>query len=226
MLEQARIMGITKKYNMKRLWYLGDIDNCVKVYPHYFGKIKLKVKNHKTRFFITSIIGREYKFLIEAFKRLKEEKYNFEIYSTGLYETFSYNILPKILQDNNTIKFNYKISYCNLFKEINASDYIIINLDPNVPDNHKFKNVQCMGSAQISYGFLKPSIINRDFANFYCMNSENSFLYDNSYLYEILSNGILLNNKQYKKIQSNLIKSSNKIYNVSMGNIKRALYNH
>ena len=73
---------------------------------------------------------------------------------------------------------------------------------------------------------MKPSIIDREFASFYSLDSDNSFLYNNSNFYEVIREAILLNNEQYKKMQSSLKKLSDNIYNISLGNIRTALYSH
>ena len=223
-IDTANNMGITRIYNKNRIWGLGNFSYSIQVNPHYFGKIKFKDKNRITKFFITSTVGRNYQNVISVAERLKNEKYNFTIFVSGNCKVFPYNILSENLKD--IITFKYKISYSNLYKEIEDSDYIIINLDPNIPYNNIYRTVQSTGSAQLSYGFLKPSIINKEFASFYSMDSDNSFLYNNSNFYEVMREAILLNNEQYKKMQSSLKKLSDKIYNISLGNVRTALYSH
>ena len=74
---------------------------------------------------------------------------------------------------------------------------------------------------QLSYGFIKPVIINQEFANFYNLNQNNSLLYNNFNLFDILRKAILINNENYKKLQQNLYSLEKKIYLTSFANIKK-----
>ena len=58
--------GISKFYKQNRIWSLGNLKNALYVNPHYFGNIKIKNKNKRTKFFITSSVERNYKDLISA----------------------------------------------------------------------------------------------------------------------------------------------------------------
>ena len=68
-----------KYFAQNRIWTLGNISKGIQVNPHYFGNIKIKEKNKKTRFFITSTAYRNYKNLIESVKKLKKENFNFDL---------------------------------------------------------------------------------------------------------------------------------------------------
>lgn len=191
------------------------------VNPHYFGNIHINDKNNKTRFFITSTFKRNYTYLISAFEKLKFENYSFEIIVTGHINEFSDKIIPDIIKDS--IKFKIGVSYSELFNEVENSDYIIINLDPESPYDNMYKTVQVTGSAQLSYGFLKPAIINKNFSSFYYFNSQNSFPYDNANIYEVLKDAILLNKEKYKEMQNNLKIISDYIYHLSLKNINNII---
>lgn len=55
------------------------------------------------------------------------------------------------------------------------------------------------------------------------MSSENSLIFNNSNFYEIMSEAILLKEKEYKRKQENLIKLSNILYKISLDNILKTL---
>ena len=203
-----------------RIWTLGNISKYVQVNPHYFGNnIKIKNKNVITKFFFTSSEARNYRYLMESLKRLKNEKFDFKIIITGRSRTFKSKHIPKILNKN--IKLRYGVSYYDLFKAVEHSDYIIIPLNPYNNYESLYNKIKVTGSMQLSYGFIKPVIINQEFADFYNLNPNNSLLYNNFNLYDILRKAIMLNNENYKKLQQNLYSLEKKIYLTSVANIKK-----
>ena len=48
------------KLEKNRIWTLGPFNIGLQVNPHYFGNIKIKDKNKRTRFFIISTQSRNY----------------------------------------------------------------------------------------------------------------------------------------------------------------------
>ena len=74
------------------------------------------------------------------------------------------------------------------------------------------------GSIQLVYGFLKIAIIHNEFTNFYNLNHENSLIYNNFNLYDVMKQAIKLNNKEYKRLQNNLQLLERKIYKSSINN--------
>ena len=213
--------GISFFYNQNRIWSLGNLKNALYVNPHYYGNIKITNKNNKTKFFITSTKERNYKDLILAAEKLKNENLDFEIFVFGKEKTFSKKDISENLTKN--FIFKYLATFKDLYIAVHNSDYIIINLYPNYKNNDNFRRNRLTGSSQLSFGFYKPALIHKNFAKFYNMSSENSFLFDNSNFYEIMRQTILLNDQEYKKKQKNLIKLSNSLYKISLGNIIKTL---
>jgi len=148
---------------------------------------------------------------------LKNENLEFEVIVIGREEAFSAKDLSENLKDN--FKFKYHVNYKELYEAVYNSDYIIINLYPNYKNNDLFRRNRLTGSSQLSFGFYKLALIHKSFAGFYNMSSENSFLFDNSNFYEIMSEAILLNAQEYKKKQENLIKLSDSLSKLSLNNI-------
>ena len=189
--------------------------------PHYFGNIKIKEKNKKTRFFITSTAHRNYKNLIISLKKLKKENYNFDLIVTGRSKRFGSEKIPKIIEKN--IIFKCKVSYIELYKDIESSDYIIIPLNPKSENDIQYKTTKVTGSIQLVYGFLKPAIINENFSEFYQLNDKNSLIYNDYNLYEIMKKSILLNKNDYKAFQRNLQIIAKEIYKKSILNIQKVI---
>ena len=208
-------LQILKNY---QLLSLGNLPFTKKVNPHYFGPLKLIKKNRITTFFITSTIYRSYKFLILAAKKIKEECIKFHIIVVGKVKTFSQKDIPLTLKNNFT--FKYRISYFELYKEVYRSDYIIINLNPNIKADRQFKKTRLTGSAQLSYGFLKPVLIHEDFADFYNFSSSNSMIYNSFNFTRVMRDAINMGNKNYRNMQKNLFLLSKIIYKESLLNLK------
>ena len=220
-LEYLISIPIEVYLNKNQIWSLGNFKNSTQVNPHYFGDFKQKKKNKITRFFITSTIERNYKLLISAIEKLKDENLDFHVVVFGKWNTFTYHNVSEKIIDNFTFKYN--VTYSDLYSEVNNSDYIIINLDPNSKKNDAFKTTRVSGSVQLAYGFLKPAIICKDFAEIYYFNSENSFLYDNKNFVDKMRNAIKFGNKRYEKMQKNLKLSADKIYKDSLNNVNNCL---
>ena len=139
----------------------------------------------------------------------------------GKSKTFAKNHIIKQLK--NDFSFKYNITYSELYKEVYESDYIIINLDPyNIYDT-RFIKIRATGSVQLSYGFLKPIIIHKDFAKIYNFNSSNSFIYDNYNFINIMKDAITLDNERYQKMKENIFSLSKDIYKKSLFNVKDSL---
>ena len=170
---------------------------------------------------MTSTLYRNYTYLIESAKLLKKENFNFEIIILGRAKRLDPQTIPISLSDNFIFKQN--VSYVDLYNYVESSDFIIIPLDANSKNDIQYNKTKVTGSAQLVYGFLKPAIINEKFSYFYNLNSENSLLYNNSNLYNIMRNAILLTDKDYKKLQSNLQIIEKEIYKISINNIKKVI---
>ena len=219
--EYINSTGITSLCNKNRVWSLGNLNNTLYVNPHYFGNFKIRNKNSITKFFITSTGSRYYNDLVLAAEKLKNENLNFEVIVIGKVLAFSNKDLSENLKEN--FKFKYRVIFRELYEAVDSSDYIIINLYPNYTSNDQFRSTRLTGASQLSFGFLKPALIHKDFAEFYNMSSENSFLFDNFTFYENMREAILLNDQQYKEKQNNLYKLSDNLYKISLQNVIKTI---
>ena len=219
--EYINSTGITSLCNKNRVWSLGNLNNTLYVNPHYFGNFKIRNKNNITRFFITSTGSRYYNDLVLAAEKLKNENLNFEVIVIGKVLAFSNKDLSENLKEN--FKFKYRVIFRELYEAVDSSDYIIINLYPNYTSNDQFRSTRLTGASQLSFGFLKPALIHKDFAEFYNMTSENSFLFDNFTFYEKMREAILLNDQEYKEKQNNLYKLSDNLYKISLQNVIKTI---
>lgn len=218
-----RVNPIYSKYfDQNRIWTLGNFSKGLQVNPHYFGNIEIKDKNKKTRFFMTSSIYRNYRILISSVEKLKQRNYNFEIFITGWTKSIKLKQIPNILKDVFQIK--YKVSYNELYQLVKSCDYIIIPFDTSKNFTIRYRTSKSTGSIQLSYGFLKPTIIDEKYSYVYNLNEKNSLLYKNySYLYYAMEKAILLGNEDYKILESNLYITTKQIFEYSLNNIRKSI---
>ena len=220
-IDYLKKLPFTPKLTRDQIWSLGKFPFGKQVNPNFFGNLKYKRKNRITKFFITSTFKRKYEFLTSAVEKIKSENYKFHVIVVGKSKTFAKNHIIKQLK--NDFSFKYNITYSELYKEVYESDYIIINLDPyNIYDT-RFIKIRATGSVQLSYGFLKPIIIHKDFAKIYNFNSSNSFIYDNYNFINIMKDAITLDNERYQKMKENIFSLSKDIYKKSLFNVKDSL---
>ena len=216
-----KILNFKKIENQKRIWFIGHFSIGLYINPHYIGKIKLKNKNNKTRFFVVSTIYRNYNYLVSAALKLKEENIDFDVIVVGKIKRFEKNHINKEIMNN--FIFHYNVTFSELYKEVDNSDYIIITLDPDNKKDLIFRNQRATGSIQLSYGFKKPVLIHKEFSSIYNMTEDNSFLFNKNNFYNVMKEAILLNNEKYKIKQRNLIKLSNLIYKTSLENVNKTV---
>ena len=193
-----------------RIWTLNKISNGLEVNPHFFGYIFKRNKNDKIKFFMTSTIKRNYKYIVQTVERLKEDNFDFEIIISGRTNKFNSESIPKSII--NYFVFSFYVPYSKLYLLVESSDYIIIPLDPKDDNDKLYNKIKVTGSIQLAYGFLKPPIIHKEFASFYSLNIRNSLLYNDLNLYNIMRKAIQLNKANYKKMQDNLLSTSKEIY--------------
>ena len=146
------------------------------------------------------------------------EIYLYDLF-TGRSFTFNSKSIPKNIR--NKFIFKHRAKYSELYRYVISSDYIIILLDPKNDYDKLFKAFRVSGSRQLSYGFLKPSLINQEFADFYNFNKENSLIYNNLDLFSAMKKAILLNRNEYKKLQNFIQITKNEVYKISIENVKK-----
>ena len=122
-------------------------------------------------FFLTSTKNRNYKYLVKSLIKLKKDNLKFEIIVVGNKNYFNIENIPKTLIRN--FHFKFGTTYDEMYKCLVNADYIIIPFDPKNKNDISYKTVRVSGSIQLSYGFLKPVIIDKNFAEFYSFNCKN-----------------------------------------------------
>lgn len=196
-----------------------ELDNCV-VNPHYFGNISITPKNDKVIKFIT--VGelnesrRNSSLLINAVKELhRRQKYKFEVYIIGHGQLEN---IPKELHQY--FKILGRTDFPTMFHAMEEADYFLPLLDPECKKHERYLKYGTSGSFQLIYGFLKPCIIHKAFADINGFTEENSFIYkDNFDLSKIMQEAIALSSEKYSDKQKALKEHVNNIEKISIKNL-------
>ena len=163
------------------LFSLSGFQNTKMLNPHYFGEIQITPKSKdKTRFIVVGGINKNnknYDLLLQCTKELLEYNTNFEITIIGLSGKID---IPDELA--NYIKFKGKLPFAEMYKEMEKADFFLPLLDPSNEWHRRYLNETTTGSRQLILGFLKPCLINEEFANAYDFNQNNSIIYQQNNL--------------------------------------------
>ena len=113
-----------------------------------------------------------------------------------------------------------------MFEKLEQSDFILPLLDPNIKSHKRYMDSGTSGSFQLIYGFNKPCIIHKTFADIYNFDNSNSIIYPEN---EILANKMIeaveLKNSEYLELEANLSKLVQSIDIKSRKNLKSFLDN-
>jgi hypothetical protein len=195
----------------------GNRKPTVIVNPHYFGEFEKKNKSKITTFITLNkkdMSRRNIYLLFDACDMLyKKGIYDFSVKIIG-------NGIPVPENHRNNIRDFGFLDFQKMFKEINDSDFFMALIDEN---SIQYTN-KASGSYQISYGFLKPIILNNKFANISGFNNSNSILYDkNNELANAMEKCINMSNDDYLSLITALEISEKELYNASLKNLKEVL---
>lgn len=200
------------------------LENLV-VNPHYFGEVKYPPKNDKTNFITIGELDakrRNCGLLIDVVNKLVatgENNFKITVIGRGSLDGIPENIKPYF-------DIKGRLDFSSMYDELEKSDYFLPLLDPENPTHDRYIKFGTSGSFQLIYGFLKPCIINKKFADVYGFDNRNSLVYgENADLYKAMQRAIMINNTDYKKIIKRLEDGVKSKYSMSMCNIKRLLGN-
>jgi len=190
------------------------------VNAHDFGEVKITPKNKCITRFIT--VGglirkrRNPAVLVNAVKTLHDRGIrNFQIIvisrENGL------KVIPPELRKYFRILVN--VSYALLYDAMEKADYFLPLLDPQVSEHKRYMKYGTSGSFQLIYGFQKPCLIHRKFADIYGFTGKDSFIYDtNDTLSEQMMSAISCTDADYAEKQENLKYTAQQIYQISRNN--------
>ena len=222
-LDQLEMLGLEKYVQKNHVFGLADYGKLNYINPNYFGNLDFShKKNKKIIFYVTSSINKYYSYLILAVRNLKNKAFDFEIDITGWNKNLNKKIIPQDIRQY--FHFHGLVSYTKLYSIILKTDFIIMNLFPDNEIDIVFKTFRATGSAQLSYGFNRPVIVEESFAKVYKFSNQTAIIFKNHDLSDAMERAIQMSEKEYKDMTYNVKLLRESIYNISLNNLKKALH--
>ena len=197
--------------------------NYVSANPHYFGDFKTTQKNDTPIFLMAGALEasrKNVKILFDALNSLVDNgNTNFRIVVIGRGEM---DDIPEKIRPFFEIKG--RVDYPTLYSEVNNADFFLPLLDPENPDHDRYIKDGTSGAFQLIYGFAKPCLINKKFAEVHGFDSENSIVYDKkSDLAGAMADAINMSKEEYEKKQTKLKEYAAGLYKKSLENLRGLL---
>ncbi len=170
---------------------------------HYFGNVKITNKNkNKTQFIYVGALEKDRRdsdVLINAVQKLSDSGItDFHITHIG---RESVDIPPNLSEYFTFLGYT---DTQTLIKEMEKADFYLPLLNPEIETHSRYINAGTSGAFQLIYGFLKPCIIHKTFAEVY--NMENcSIVYEkNDDLADSMKIAINMKQENYLNLQNSL----------------------
>ena len=215
-------LHLKKFLSRKHVFSLADYGKLNYVNPNYFGEFRLTFqKNRQVSFYITSTKKRFYSYLLVGARNLKNKLIDFKIHVTGMSHSLYKSLIPKDLKK--FFHFHGLVRYKYLYKIIEKIDFIILNLFRHNKDDNLFRTFRATGSAQLSYGFYKPVLVEESFAPVYKFSNKTAIIFKNFNLSLAMEIASKMSSKKYTEMCKNIKSLRESIYNISLNNLKKAL---
>ena len=207
---------------LRELDYKGA--KSVVINPHYFGVVNSKDKRNDIVNFISVGALRakvdNANMIVDAVNKLHNAGItNFKVTVVGKGHIKD---LPKELRKYFDIKG--RLDFKDMYDEIEKADYILTSYDDKNEKHRRYITTGTSGTFQLSYGFNKPIIIIRSFADINGLDEGNSIFYNSpDYYDEAMHRAISMSDDEYKLLKENLKKRSDYVYNKSLNNFKELI---
>ena len=193
------------------------------VNPHYFGNVKITPKNDGVTDFI--VVGgisprrKNYELLLSTVRRLAASGKKFKVTLVGSGDNV-------VFDEENAPYFDMRgrLSYKEMFTAMEEADFFLCLLDPENPAHERYISTGTSGSFQLIYGFAKPCLIQKKFADAYAFDNGNSLVYGtNGELAETMLKAVDMPAAEYGEIQARLMLKAEDIRRRSLENLKKVL---
>jgi hypothetical protein len=195
-----------------------DRSSPVIVNAHYFGNFVPHKKSEVTELLIFGTIsgGFEHKrnrnLIVKICEHLNRK--NITNYRIKIAGDKSFDV-PFEYRDN--IRLMGFLPFSELYKEVEQADFIVSTIDPALEG---YTN-KASGAYQLSYGFLKPILIHKRFADVGNFTDKNSIVYDD--ICFAVEQAIQIDAEDYNAMIDELRILQQNIYNQSLYNLKAVL---
>jgi len=199
-----------------RVVTLGRFTKGILVNPHVFGTIAITAKSTPVRFLVVCATGRsrEGLGLIQTLLEVVKVVPTIQIVIVGL-NTFS---VPDVLRSQVVIKG--RLSFEALFDEVEQASFILALLNPENPLHERYLTTSVSGALQLSYGFRKPLVIQRRFADHYGFTSSTAVVYEQD-LRDAMLVAIGMSLPDYAAMQGELGRTADVLYEESLSNLRQ-----
>ena len=191
----------------------------VVVNPNYFGEIKTHKKNKTVNFIVIGALESQRKnfdMLFSAVKSINDKDFKVTIIGNG-----DYSFIPSEIAHHFEIKG--RLDFKNMYDCIEKSDYILSLLDKDNKAHYRYITTGTSGTYKLSYGFLKPLIIEETFCKNRFLNNKNSIIYSNNKLVLGLTKAIEASNADYDRMVYKLRDTTFCIRKASRNNLKNII---
>ncbi len=132
---------------------------------------------------------------------------------------------PELAKDiENFVDFKGELTYPEMYKIINNSDFILGLLDPDNVDHDRYITTGTRGTFGLAYSFAKPIILANKFSRVHYFTTENSILYDtNDNFFDAIKQAIFITNQEYEKKCNEMKKLQEKLRKRSLDNLQEML---
>lgn len=125
--------------------------------------------------------------------------------------------IPEKLQSY--IKLTGWVDYKSLYRLASKTDFIVSIFDYYIPEHKKYLNNWFTGAAQLCYGFNKPFIMQREFAQTYFLNDENALLFEKQELGRAMESAIEMKQDDFIRMQNAVQRTAQEIEEISKNNL-------
>ncbi len=210
----------------KHVFLLSELEHPKKAVsmlnPHYFGKVASHALATKRVFVTVGEVtkrNRNFDILIEAVEALESNGFdNFEVHVIGrgangdLFNGASTKIKP-----------HGYLSYQAMYNVVESADFFLPLLDPENEGHRRYLSGETSGSRQLILGFLKPPIIQAEFANCYDFTPTDAVVYGIEDLAVAMERALCLEPSEYEAMLGELEVLAASVREKSLLNLKAAL---
>ena len=228
-IKEGRLFALTP--------FIYEGEQIEQITSSYYGEFEKKKLNSKIRIVI---IGRNNKreILERALKKIKNPSEYFEFIYIGPYgkKEFFYRLYRELKNifnrsERENTKFYYKgwkqikcvgkLSFRDMYSEIEKADFILILLDIWGEDAKYFLDGKTTGAKQLSLGFNKPCIVNKKFGKAFGFDNNSAVFYDDNHVEYALDYLRSINNDEYANLIQSLNSFREKLIEISIDNVKK-----
>lgn len=194
--------------------------NSVVVNPHRFGSVQNHPKGQVPQFLVVGAARsarRNQNMIYDAVRRL---------HGRGL-TNFAVRVVGKLGGEpipadlSTAINMLGPVSFSRLYQEAEQSDFILTSFQENNADHAFYRTTGTSGAFQLAYGFHRPMILQKSFAEGTPLNSDNALFYgSDDQLFDAMLTAIEMSQADYAHMQTNLTGAVDALWSESLENLR------